>query len=494
MNIERTSLEDVAALLHQKAGLKIGPDGLAGLRLALTARLAALRESSGRAYVHLLRGAQGDAELRALLPLVTVGKTDFFRDERQFDALARTVLPRILTLCRREGRMGRIWSAGCATGEEPYSLSMLLTELGAKDDEVEVIATDLNPAAVERAKLGEFPLRRMAGVSTLRRDRYFEPTREGFRVRPELSRRVRISVHNLANPLWGDLGIPRGIDLILCRNVIIYFGIETIRRVMDRFHDVLRPDGFLFLGYSESLFKVYDRFRMVEVDGAYVYRPAGAVPPAVVAPAPVVAVKPTYSWDRRQVLSPPLPVPPAPTPPTAPTPLLARAPDDRIREVTREIELGGFVTAREKLERWLAQDPDQLGALLTLGNLFGLTGEPSRAKECFERVLTREPLCADAHVFGALALFQAGLLDDARTELTRALFLEPTLALAHYLLAQVLERVGDMAGARRGYRNAISQLRSAQRPLAGYYPDSPEPDAIGRAARYALAALEERAS
>lgn len=492
MNIERTALEDVAALLHQKAGLKIGPDGLAGLRLALTARLAALRESSGRDYVHLLRGPQGDTELRALLPLVTVGKTDFFRDERQFDALARTVLPRILTLCRREGRVGRIWSAGCATGEEPYSVSMLLAELGANDDEVEVIATDLNPAAVERAKRGDFPVRRMAGVSGLRRDRFFEPTGEGFRVRPSISKRVRFSVHNLANPLWGDLGVPRSIDLILCRNVIIYFGIETIRRVMDRFHDVLRPDGFLFLGYSESLFKVYDRFRMVEVDGAYVYRPAGAVPSAAVLPAPP-APRTTYSWERRMVMAPLTPAPASPRPTPPPAPALSRAPDDRIREVTRDLEQGGFIPAREKLERWLAQDPDQLGALLTLGNLFGLTGEPARARECFERVLAREPLCADAHVFGALAAFQANQFEDARTELTRALFLEPTLALAHYLLAQVLERVGDPAGARRGYRNAISQLRSVQRPLAGFYPDSPEPDAIGRAARYALAALEERA-
>jgi chemotaxis protein methyltransferase CheR len=368
---------------------------------------------------------------------------------------------------------------------------MLLAELGANDDEIEVIATDLNPAAVDRARFGEFPARRMSGVSPQRRDRFFDPCSEGFRVRPSISRRVHFSVHNLANPLWGDLGISRGIDLILCRNVIIYFGIETIRRVMDRFQDVLRPDGYLFLGYSESLFKVYDRFRMVEVDGTFVYRPASAVPVVAVQPPPRPGWSTTSPGFRLSaIVRPPRPVESAPSPAAIPAP--ARAPEDRIREVTQEIEKGGFGPAREKLERWLVQDPDQLGALLTLGNLYGLTGDPGRARECFERVLAKEPLCADAHVFGSLAAFQAGQLDEARTELTRALFLEPTLAIAHYLLAQVLERGGDRVGARRSYRNAISQLRATQRPLAGYYPDSPEPEAIGRAARYALAALEER--
>jgi chemotaxis protein methyltransferase CheR len=356
--------------------------------------------------------------------------------------------------------------------------------------EVEIVATDLNPAAVDRAQMGEFPQRRMSGLTPERIGRFFDPIDGGFRVKPTLGRRIRFGTHNLADPDWGELGQPAGFDLILCRNVIIYFGVETIRRVMDHFHDALRPEGYLFLGYSESLFKVYDRFRMVEVDAAFVYRHLTAEhAPRKVSPRPQIRPELVALRPPVVVSGGPAAVEVVETLAMQPPP---RSPSERLAEISAEIERGGFSDAQTQLEAWVAQDGDQLPALLTLGNLFGLTGAPDRARECFERVLSREPLCVDAHVFRATAAFQAASLQEARVELTRAIFLEPSLALAHYLLAQVDEREGHLNSARRSYRNAISQLRTPQRPLAGYYPDLPEPEAIERAARYALSALEDR--
>lgn len=505
LTIERAALDDLAALLNERAGLKILPDAYHGLRLALTARMPALGISDADDYVRRLRQLAGEHELRSLLPLVTVGKTDFFRDGRQFGALEARILPDALKKARREGRKVRIWSAGCATGEEPYSLAVVLAELGARPEEVDLWATDLNPAAVEAAQRGRFPLRRMGGLSEARRARYFIQRDGDYEVSPELRRYIRFEGQNLAAPVFNKI-LPSSLDVILCRNVIIYFDLPTIRGLMDRFLSSLQPGSLLLLGYSESLFKVYDRFEMVEIEGAFIYRrPLEGVPkPAVPAPpvkAPVrtnsspsipvstLGAKPRFSTGEYAVV--PLPQPKSPIPAT--TRLSEKkSPGERHSGVVKQIERGLFDEALAALEQLLKEEGDDLPSLLTLGNLYSLMGHEKRAREVFLQVLQREPLCVEAHVYGGLSMIQLGKAEAARAELQKALFLEPTLAVGHYLLAQVQEKLGDHDGARRSYRNAVGQLRFTQRPLAGHYPDLPEAgETVARAARYALAALEE---
>ena len=155
------------------------------------------------------------------------------------------------------------------------------------------------------------------------------------------------------------------------------------------------------------------------------------------------------------------------------------------------MDRGEFEAALAAVGQLTEENPDDLGALLTLGNIFSLMGRTAESEETFAKALSREPLCVEAWLFGGVAALQAGTLDEALAQLRKALFLEPTLALGHYLLAQVQERLGEPESARRSYRNAVAQLRFPQRPLAGHYPDLPEsPEVIGRVARYALSALD----
>ena len=171
---------------------------------------------------------------------------------------------------------------------------------------------------------------------------------------------------------------------------------------------------------------------------------------------------------------------------------LMLAPGERLNAAVRQMERGDFVAAVSTVEQLLSDEPTHLDALLTVGNLYSLTGRMADARDAFAQAINREPLCVEARVFGGLAALQAGELSEARTELGKALFLEPTLAIGHYLMAQVQERLRENEAARRSYRNAISQLRFPQRALAGHYPELPDStEAISRAARYALAALEE---
>ncbi|WP_338866612.1 CheR family methyltransferase [Myxococcus stipitatus] len=591
LNVSNKVLQQLAALLLERAGLKITPDGFHSLRLALSTRMPVLGVEEPERYLQRLNGPGGEEELRSLLPLVTVGHTEFFRDGKQFRALEKSVLPDLLARARREMRKVSVWSAGCATGEEPYSVAMVLAELGALSVEVDLWATDLNLAAVEAARQGRFSQRRAISISPERLGRFFRPVEDGYEALPTLREYIRFDGQNLAAPVFDKVALG-SLDLILCRNVIIYFDLPTIRGLMDRFLAALRPGGLLFLGYSESLFKVYDRFEMIEVDGAFVYRrppsDRGARPPplrihpypgtaaqearapepepfspAVYARPPVdgaPGVRPraapvdtsvrgsgalsgtfssvgTSTQSTVPGVSAPAAVPstgrsndlgrpritvelpavgasdsgrtrptvelPAvhvapraapgvePSVPTAWPKLLP--PAERLAMAVRKMTQGDFPAAIAGVERLLVDEPSDLDALLTLGNLYSLTGRIPEAREAFAQAILREPLCVEARVFGGVAALQAGELKEARSELGKALFLEPTLAIGHYLLAQVQERSHESDSARRSYRNAIAQLRFPQRTLAGHYPEMPDSaEAISRAARYALAALEEQ--
>ena len=158
-------LVELAALLKERVGLHIRQDSYSALKIAVAARLEELAGAiaGGQAYLSLLHSEQADEELRRLLPLVTVGKTSFFRDERQFRALD-ALLPPLLARVRGNGRKLSIWSAGCATGEEPYSISMALAEAGFEPEQVDLLATDVNPEAVAFAARGTYDARRVREI------------------------------------------------------------------------------------------------------------------------------------------------------------------------------------------------------------------------------------------------------------------------------------------------------------------------------------------
>lgn len=504
LSIERPSLEQLAALLLERAGLKITPDGYYGLRLALQARMPALGITDSTEYVGRLKQRAGEQELRSLIPLVTVGKTEFFRDTRQFLAFERNVFPQVLERGRQEGRQTRLWSAGCATGEEPYSLSMVALERGGAPASVDIWATDLNPAATESASRAFFPARRLVGVSEERIARFFAPAEGGYQLVQPVRDLIRFEGHNLAAPVWHQVQA-RSLDVIFCRNVIIYFDQPTIVGVMERFYESLRPGGWMFLGYSESLFKISTRFEMVEVGGTFAYqRPLSMVrkPPAPVttvvrpsAPPPPQRSPTDVESALRNLRRQPVPPPPRPSapppPPSKPAPL--KTPVERLAEVVDAIEKGDFPKALRTVRRLADEEPDDLAARLTLGNVHALMGNLDEAREAYQYALSREALCVEARLYTALAEMQGGQLDDAKIELTRALFLEPTLAVGHYLLGQVNERKGDLEGALRSYRNAISQRKQPKHELIGHFPDLPRSnEAIAQAAQYRLAALSER--
>ncbi|HKE14558.1 MAG TPA: CheR family methyltransferase [Kofleriaceae bacterium] len=247
-------------------------DACAGLRppeWVLDARLARRIEALGlerpERYAELIESPDGSRELELLIESLRVGETRFFRHRAHVQALTQIVIPALLR--SRAGGAVRAWSAGCATGEEPYTLAILLARaLPAPAYQVRVIATDISREALAVAEGGVYPASALEPVPDDVR-RAFEPAGEGrVRVAAEFADLVSFEPRNLADPDY-----PRQIDLLWCRNVLIYFSADARRQVVPRLIDSLAPGGFLFVGYAESL-RDFAALEAVRTPDAVLYR------------------------------------------------------------------------------------------------------------------------------------------------------------------------------------------------------------------------------
>ena len=251
----------------------------------LAERIAESGCTSLSEYLALVGGPDGRSERQRLLDDVTIQETFFFRNAPQMAALRDTVLPDLVRQAVAYRRPFAIWSAGCSTGEEPYTLAMLALEviekLGVRV-EVQIIGTDLSASAVNRARSAKYVGRSVDLAEAAARERWFDVGRDGVHVvQQQVRDLVEVRVHNLVlEPPPFD---PASVDLVVCRNVTIYFARATTRAVIASFHDVLADRGYLLLGHAESLWQVTEDFTLLPVGEAFVYRggrPAalGAVP------------------------------------------------------------------------------------------------------------------------------------------------------------------------------------------------------------------------
>jgi chemotaxis protein methyltransferase CheR len=261
-------------ILSTTAGFRL--DG--GMRGRLRRSLSDVAEARGEdvgAFVAALRSDPG--ALQALLDRFTVQETSFFRDPAQFDCLAADVLPSLPDPIT-------VWSAGCANGQEAYSIAMALEESGRSD--WRVIATDVSLKAAEKAGLGTYQQRELRGLSDARRDRFMLRAESGWVVSPELRGRVSVLRHNLVSE--SPPFEPGACPIVFCRNVLIYFDPVDAAAFLNRLHPWLPRSGYLFLGFSENLWKITDRFQAMRRGQAFVYRPidgANAIPAKSPAPS-----------------------------------------------------------------------------------------------------------------------------------------------------------------------------------------------------------------
>jgi chemotaxis protein methyltransferase CheR len=258
--------ERYRALIYKECGINFTSTNRSILEGRLKERLRNKPDVTLASYCNVI--STDKEELKGFLDSVTTNLTRFFRNQAHFEALEHHVIPELLKAKRAAGGTAiKIWSAGCSTGEEPYSIAMLLSDILPQPWKFEIVASDISLKSLMTGKEGFYADSRMDGVPPAYLTKYFEKVTGGYKVKADIKAKIRFDYHNLQN----DSG-QRNLDIVFCRNVIIYFDDATQTRVVNRFWDSMASKAFLFIGHSESLFGMNTKFEFVKTEKTTLYR------------------------------------------------------------------------------------------------------------------------------------------------------------------------------------------------------------------------------
>lgn len=443
-----------ASALNELANRLAERTGLTGLTLSHENLQRALQLSHAQESDDLeLSLREGRMDWEALIDALTVRETYFFRHPDQFTELRQRVLPSLRSFLRDRGTL-RVWSAGCASGEEAYTLAMLFDAEGI-GDRVQIVASDISRAALERGRTGQYRDWSLRSLPAELRERYFRSDNGIHSIREDLRRQVIWRQLNLAKPSYPSMESAIGhFGLIFCRNVLMFFDAKTIEKVATRLWASLAPGGWLILGPSDPNVSVFADLEVHVTPSGLIYRRA-----------------PDSFELRRAPTLPPL---------TAAVP--AHVPENKLTaHEGREPELR---VPKKRSANALELAEEVRAACNTLG------AEP--ALRACEAALARSEDAIELHHLHALLLWDLRRFDEAAAAMRRVLYLDSDNAVAHFGLASLLERQGATAAAQRSYDNALQAC-------AELAPDAPLPLGDGicaaglqAAARDALTRLRSR--
>lgn len=474
-------------LVQRTSGIELSEVRRADLERAVQ-RTAARMSMRRPAELHAhLSHADSAVDLEAFIAELTIGETYFFRHRAQFDALERTILPDLIARRSQERRL-RIWSAGCATGEEPYSLAILIDRM-LPDREawsVMILGTDINRASLEQAQRGTYRSWSFRGVDQATQSRYFTRSGDERRIAPEIARMVTFSYLNLVGDAYPSLATnTTSMDLVLCRNVLIYFGAHAIEGVLGRLQDSLCDGGWLVSGPADTSANGYAGFEVRALPDAIVYRRperSPATPPAA-RPRKAPPTGPSAA-----------PAPPELSPTPRPVPRHRPAPPAEHTAGPSTEEVAAFAlwrsghdadAAAERLTLLADAAPSDPWPAYLLGKVCANERRLDEALEWADRALERDAVFAPAHYLRGLVLDEQGDLRAATDAVRRCVFLDPGFALGQYALAGFLARLGETDRAIKTIESVIHAVGESPRETA-----VPEGDGLTAGRLLELAAVQ----
>jgi chemotaxis protein methyltransferase CheR len=469
------AFQQVAALLGERTGLAFFPARVADAEAGIRRAMARTRAAAAADYLEALR--TGQAELDELITELTVGETYFFREPLQWEVLRDQVLPELLR-ARPAGHVLRVWSAGCASGEEAYSLAVLLDELGLVDRS-QILATDLSRTALEKARRAVYGAWSLRGIDPSIVLNHFSPHGARWRLHERLRARVDLERLNLAaDPYPSFANGTWRMDLILCRNVLIYLAEAAVERVLHQLAECLAPGGWLLTGASDPV-PTGGALEPITTKAGVLYRRPEARR-ATPTPRPAPSARGSEGWGAAEV-----PVPMAEpsndgdrwsTLSSSSSGAAAPAPDP-LAAARAAFARGNY----GKAQALAAGLPDPAAAVLGVRAAANERGT-AEAERLAASSSARHPECVELHLLHAVLLIDLGRHDEAVEAARRAVYLDRRLVIGHYLLGTALVHLGDLATAARAFRNAHSLAASLP-------PDLPIPFGDGqRAAGVAQAA------
>jgi len=451
--------------IHQQSGIYLEESKLDSLRISLVTRATRLDYSSFDEYYALL--VRDTTEFNELMNLVTINETSFFRFPQQFDALRTRVLPEIMSSKPESNRNFRVWSAGCSTGEEPYSIAMTLLDAGIDGLgwKAQVLGTDVSTKALAHAQKGVYGRRAMLNVPKETVARHFVPAQESFKVAERARGLVDFGYHNLIKEPY-PLSLMGNWDVIFCRNVTIYFRLDSTRRVISNFYNSLNEGGYLFIGHSETLTSISDQLEPVEIAGVFLYRkprskklfsaatprPASATPASLAQSeeaSPGFVVKPiTPRRTRAQ----------KPTEQKKPTESKEPSGEEMLAEARRCLNDGRPECVLRLVDQVLERDPNNAEAFLLAAYVHADIADYEQALEACHRALAINPLLPVARYILGIIYQRQGDTVRAVSELKKTIYIDSEFALAHLNLANIYKAQRKWDTAAREYENALRAL------------------------------------
>lgn len=474
-------LHSLTEWVGEQLGLHFAPDRVSDLHRGITAAARDLGFPTIEAFAEfLLSRPLGNAERDVLAGHLTIGETYFFRDQAAFDAVQQRVLPELINARRGRDQHVRIWSAACCSGEEAYSLAICVRR--AVPDllnwRISILGTDINPVFLQKAVRGEFSEWSFRATPPDFKDNHFTPTGGGrWQIRPEIRRMVSFSPLNLAGDVYPSVEHgTQGVDLIFCRNALIYFAAERAARVVHNLGQCLTESGWLVLGPNEVSHASTRDFSPVQFPGCILHRKGPMSGRSVDSPVTFTEVPITVAFEPETNLASPIPGEPLSEPAMVyEKPQETRSDAAPMLDFERAKQLydrGQSAAAAALLGTAAAGKGVEPRVLILLARALANHGELIGAVAACDRVLADDKMNPTAHYLRASILQELGELLEAGMALKRALYLEPNFVLAHFALGNLSRIQGNIAESNRHFDNALTLARARQ-------PDEILPEADG---------------
>jgi len=471
----------ISARITEVLGLSFPEERWRDLSRGITAAAEELGCASPEAFVEwLVHTSPESREIEVLARNLMIGETYFFREKQVFSILQETIFPALIQSRRGTGRQLRIWCAGCSSGEEPFSVAILLHRLipDIGDWRVTIHATDINPDALKKAGQGIYTEWSFRETEPWLKSEYFTEVGRGrYEVVPAIRRMVTFSRYNLVHPPAGSLLDAGAIDIILCRNVLMYFSPGQALHVVSRFHHLLNQDGWLIVSVTEASAHLFPQFQGVGFPQAMLYqkRVGGGsqerTGPAVRPSTGSQVVRPALVKRQPRPL---LPVTPAAAPgPARPVP--APEPTDLAslrKEAFALFTRRRYREAMEQGQRVLEVAPGDADMMALLSRCSANLGDLAEAKEWCEQAIRARRTEPAFHYLMSSILQEQGEEEEAIRSLQRVLYLDQDAVLAHYNLGNLALRRGDT-------REAVRQFSITRQILATRDEDEEIPDSGG---------------
>ena len=453
--------------LVTQSGLHFERRNLKILEKGLTARMSALQIGSFREYYDYLNSNLNNRqELQKLLPFLTVGETYFFRYHAHFDALRKVLAT---DLANKGSNRIRLWSAGCSTGEEPYSLAMTVMEAlpDWREMDIRIIATDINNRSLKQAREGVYGSWSMRVMEADRIDRFFDRRGKTFAVRDDVKQLVDFYHLNLhTSPFPAEDGEIRDLDVIFCRNVMIYFPLPAVRQIVDKFAASLTAGGLLFLGHAETLFQISSRFERHTHCGGFYYRERKGRSAPLDRSVPTVPVTTIQPGVKRMSGVASAAPPELKSPPQA---AVRMRTEPIIRNDTVEVEslfsraealfeAENFLEAKELLTEVLRRQPGHTGAMVIQGVIAANNGCFPESLEFCRQAKEADDLLPEAYFLNGVVLEMTDREDEAMEEYRKAILLRREFVMPHYFLGRLYFRAGRKSDGARELRNTLKIL------------------------------------